>query len=178
MRDISNKEKYVEFFQDKLSKAKVLVLSSCEGVTVDQMTALRKNIRQTGDEIRVVKNTLVKRALHNLNIKDLDKYMEGSTAVTFGYSDPVAPVKTLFDFAGKAQKFVFKAGFMQEKLLSVKELETLSKLPGRTQLLSMLLSTMVGPIRNMLSVCQGPIRKLVYALQAIKEKKEKAGQAG
>ncbi len=174
MRDISKKEQYVKEFKAKLEKAKVVILSSVEGVTVDQMTLVRKNLRQNGDEMRVVKNTLLRRAFHDMKMEGLEKFMTGSTAVIFGYSDPVAPVKTLFDFAEKAQKFQFKAGLLGDSMLTVKQLESLSKLPGRTQLLSMLLSTMVGPIRNMVSVCQGPIRKLVYAVQAIREKKEKA----
>jgi len=173
MVDVTKKTAYVNDFQQKLAKANVVVLASCEGVNVDQMTALRKSIRSSGDELRVVKNTLLVRAFKNANMEQLNPFMTGSTAITFGYSDPVTPVKALFEFAQKAQKFTFKAGFFGGKILTAKELEQLSKLPGRNQLLSMLLSTMVGPIRNMLSVCQGPIRKFVYALDAIKQKKEK-----
>ncbi|RCK79009.1 MAG: LSU ribosomal protein L10p (P0) [Candidatus Ozemobacter sibiricus] len=174
MRDLSKKENYVKEFKAKIEKAKVIVLSSVEGVTVEQITQLRKNLREVGDEIRVVKNTLLRRAFHDMKMEGLEPFMTGSTAVTFGYSDPVAPVKVMFDFAEKAQKFQFKAGLLGNSMLTVKQLEALSKLPGRKELLSMLLSTMVGPIRNLVSVCQGPIRKLVYAVQAIREKKEKA----
>ncbi len=173
MVDVSKKSAYVGEFQKKLEKSKVIVLASCEGVTVDQMTALRKDIRNLGDEMRVVKNTLLRRALQNLGREEFGKLLVGSTAVTFGYNDEASPVKALYEFAEKAPKLKFKGGMLGEKMLSIKDLEALSKLPNRKQLLSMLLSTMIGPIRNMVSVTQGPIRKFVYALQALKEKKEK-----
>jgi len=174
VRNLTKKSAYVDEFEKKIAKAKVMILSSVEGVDVEQMNALRKSIRTLGDESRVVKNTLIKRAMKKLNHEGLNQYLEGSTLVTFGYTDPVAPVKALFDFADKAKKFQFKAGMLGDKVLSVAELEALSKLPGREQLLSMLLSVLQGPMRNMVSVTQGPIRKFVYALQAIKEQKEKA----
>lgn len=174
MKNQAKKAAYIDDFQKKIEKAKVIVVSSIEGVNVEQMTALRKDVRNTGSEMRVVKNTLVQRAFNASGHEGLSPCMTGSVAVTLGYQDAVAPVKALFDFAAKASKLKFKAGMLGDKLLSVADLEALSKLPGREQLLSMLASTMIGPIRNMVSVTQGPIRKMVYALQAIKEQKEKA----
>ena len=177
MVNYTEKTAYVNEFSEKIEKAKVIVLASCEGVNVEQMTDLRKQIRKLGDEVRVVKNTLLQRALQKLGKEELSKFMTGSTAMTFGYQDPAAPVKVLFDFAGKAKKFTFKAGLLGDKMLTPADLEALSKLPGREQLLSMLLSTMQGTIRNFVSVTQGPIRKFVYALQALKDKKEQEGTA-
>ncbi|MBF0499133.1 MAG: 50S ribosomal protein L10 [Candidatus Riflebacteria bacterium] len=174
MVDHSKKNAYIAEFTEKLNKAKVVVLSSVEGVDVEQMNTLRKNIRGIGDECRVVKNTLVARALDGIHHETLAPFLTGSTLMTFGYSDQVAPVKVLFDFADKVKKFTFKSGMLGHKLLTVKELEQLSRLPSRPVLLSMMLSVMQGPMRNMVSVTQGPIRKLVYALSAIREKKEKA----
>ncbi|HNV69597.1 MAG TPA: 50S ribosomal protein L10 [Candidatus Ozemobacteraceae bacterium] len=168
------KAAYVDEFQKKMEKAKVVVLAACEGVTVDEMTRLRREIRKLGDEARVVKNTMLRRACQNLKHENVLPHLTGSTLMTFGYHDPVAPVKALFDFAQKASKLKFKAGLLGDQLLSVQELENLSKLPGREQLLSMLLSCMQGPMRNMVGVLSGVTRKFVYALNAIKEKKEKA----
>ncbi|MFZ4780029.1 MAG: 50S ribosomal protein L10, partial [Terrimicrobiaceae bacterium] len=173
MRDMKVKSDQVDEYQKQISQAKVLVLSSVEGVTVDQMTLLRKNLRKGGDEIKVVKNTMLRRALQNLKMDSLLPHTYGSTAVVMGYQDPVSPVKTLFEFIEKAKKFKFKAGYLGDKLLLVKDLEALSKLPGRKQLLSMVVGAMVGSLRNIVSVTQGPIRKLVYALDAIRQKKEK-----
>jgi large subunit ribosomal protein L10 len=174
MRDLTKKNSYIKLFQEKLEKAKVLVFSNCSGVTVEDINVMRREVRKTGSESRVVKNTLLQRALHNLKIDGLDGFLSGSTLVTFGYEDPVAPVKALFDFADKCKKFSFKGGYLQGKVLDTNQLKSLSTLPGRKELLGMVASVMQGPIRNLVSVTQGPIRKLVYALEAIREQKEKA----
>lgn len=170
-----SKAAYIDEFQKKMEKAKVVVLAGCEGVTVDEMTRLRRDIRKLGDETRVIKNTMLHRACQNLKHDSVLPFLTGSTMMTFGYHDPVAPVKALFDFAQKATKLKFKAGLLGDQFLSVKELENLSKLPGREQLLSMVLSCMQGPIRNMVGVLAAVPRKFLYALNAIKEKKEQAG---
>ncbi|GAB1353855.1 MAG TPA: 50S ribosomal protein L10 [Candidatus Rifleibacterium sp.] len=166
MKDLSNKEAYVKEFSEKLAKSQVVVLASCEGVTVSEMTALRKAVRESGAELRVVKNTLLCRALHTTPMKELEGHMKGNTAVTFGYNDPIAPVKALFDFADKAKKFTFKAGYMEGKLLNVADLTALSKVPGRKELLSMLASAV-----------QGPIRKLAGVLDSLRKKREEASGA-
>ncbi|MEW6713018.1 MAG: 50S ribosomal protein L10, partial [Candidatus Riflebacteria bacterium] len=83
--------------------------------------------------------------------------------VTFGYDDPIAPVKALYEFTQKAKKFTFKAGYMDGKPLTVDQLNALSKIPGRKELLSMLASAV-----------QGPIRKLACVLDALRKKREEA----
>lgn len=165
MKNISHKEEYVKEFQEKLGKAQIVILAACEGVSVADMTALRKAVRESNSEIRVVKNTLLRRALHNANMNELEDHMKGATAVTFGYAEQVAPVKALAEFTKKANKFTFKAGFMDGKPLTVNQLEALSKIPGRTELYSMLASAV-----------QGPIRKLACVLDALREKREGGGE--
>ena len=172
MNIIEKKQEYIKKFQEKLEKSAVIILANCEGVKVNDMTNLRRTIRETNSEIRIVKNTLMARAMNNAGMKELEPHMKGSTAVTFGYEDPVSPVKALFDFAGKSKKFTFKAGYLEGRTLDIAQLKALSTLPSRPELLSMTASCMQGPIRNIVSVCQAPIRKLVYALDAIREKKE------
>ncbi|MGM0599023.1 MAG: 50S ribosomal protein L10 [Candidatus Rifleibacteriota bacterium] len=166
MKDISHKEEYVKKFQDKLDKAKIIVLADCEGVSVDKMTALRKSIREADSEIRVVKNTLLRRAMKNLELAELDEHMKGATAITFGYEeDVVAPAKALFNFTKEAKKFKFKAGYMDGKMLTAEQFATLSQIPGRTELFSMLASAV-----------QGPIRKLACVLDALCKKREEGSE--
>jgi len=161
LKDISHKEAYVKEFAEKLAKSQVVVLANCEGVKVSEMTALRKAVRETGSELRVVKNTLLCRALHTTPMKDLESHMKGSTAVTFGYNDPIAPVKALFEFADKAKKFSFKAGFMDGQTLDLAQLSALSKIPGRKELYGMLASAV-----------QGPIRKFAIVIDSLRKKRE------
>ena len=166
MKDLSIKEAYVKEFQEKLVKAQVVVLANCEGVKVSEMTALRKAVRETGSELRVVKNTLLCRAMHNTPMTGLEGHMKGNTAVTFGYKDAIAPVKALFEFAEKAKKFTFKAGFMDGQLLNIAQLTTLSRIPGRKELYGMLASAV-----------QGPIRKLAGVIDSLRQKREDASGA-
>ena len=166
MKDISHKEAYVKEFAEKLAKSQVVVLASCEGVKVSEMTALRKAVRETGSELRVVKNTLLCRAMHNTPMTALEGHMKGSTAVTFGYKDPIAPVKALFEFADKAKKFTFRAGFMDGQALNVNQLTALSKIPGRKELYGMVASAV-----------QGPIRKFAIVIDSLRKKREEEAVA-
>jgi large subunit ribosomal protein L10 len=164
LKDISKKEAYVSEFKEKLSKSQVVVIASCEGLKVSEATALRKSVRESGSEIRVVKNTLLCRAFNGTPMAGLEDHMVGNIAVTFGYEDPIAPVKVLFDFADKAKKFQFKAGFMDGQLLNVEQLTAISKIPGKKELYGMLASAV-----------QGPIRKFACAIDALRKKREEAG---
>ncbi len=167
MKDNSHKEAYVKEFAEKLSKSQVVVLANCEGVKVSEFTSLRRSVRETGSEIRVVKNTLLCRALQDTPMQGLDQHMKGATAVTFGYDDPIAPVKALFEFAGKAKKFQFKAGFMDGQVLDVEQLTSLSRIPGKKELFGMLASAV-----------QGPIRKFACVIDSLRQKREEeSGEA-
>ncbi|MFA7146836.1 MAG: 50S ribosomal protein L10, partial [Candidatus Riflebacteria bacterium] len=84
MKDISKKEAYVSEFKEKLSKSQVVVIASCEGLKVSEATALRKSVRESGSEIRVVKNTLLCRAFNGTPMAGLEDHMAGNIAVTFG----------------------------------------------------------------------------------------------
>lgn len=166
MKDISKKEAYVQEFKDKLGKSQVVVVATCEGLKVSEVTSLRKSVREAKAEMRVVKNTLLRRALHETPMAELENQMVGNVAVTFGYDDPIAPVKVLFDFADKAKKFQFKAGFMDGQILDVNQLAALSKIPGKKELYSMLASAV-----------QGPIRKFACAIDALRKKREEEAPA-
>ena len=152
---------------EKIKKAQSVVLVDYQGITVNEETELRKKVREAGAEYLVAKNRLFKIALKEAGVEDsFDDLLEGTTAFAFGYTDPVAPAKLVFDLAkdkAKAKKDVFKikGGVLTGKRVEATEVEALAKLPSRDQLLSMLLNSMLGPIR-----------KLAYATVAISDKKE------
>lgn len=152
---------------EKIRKTQSVVLVDYQGITVNEETELRKKVREAGAEYLVAKNRLFKIALKEAGVEDsFDDLLEGTTAFAFGYADPVAPAKLVFDLAkdkAKAKKDVFKikGGLLTGKRVEATEVEALAKLPSRDQLLSMLLNSMLGPIR-----------KLAYATVAIADKKE------
>ena len=152
---------------EKIKKAQSVVLVDYQGISVNDETALRRKMREAGAEYLVTKNRLFKIALKEAGVEDsFEDILEGTTAFAFGYTDPVAPAKIVFDLAkdkAKAKQNIFKikGGVLKGKRVEAEGVEALAKLPSRDQLLSMLLNSMLGPIR-----------KLAYATVAIADKKE------
>ena len=161
------KEKLVAELVEKISKAQSIVLVDYQGLSVNAETALRKTLRENGAEYLVAKNRLFKIALKEAGVTDsFDELLEGTTSFAFGYADPVTPAKTIYELANskemkKAAIFKIKGGVLTGKRVETAGIEALAKLPSRDQLLSMVLNSMLGPIR-----------KLAYAAVAISDKKE------
>lgn len=158
---------------EKIKKAQSVVFVDYQGIKVNEETTLRRQMRECGAEYLVAKNRLFKIALKESGIEDnFDKELEGTTAFAFGYDDPVAPAKVVYDLAkarakakakGKKDIFKIKGGCLTGSKVSIAEVEALAKLPSRDQLLSMVLNSMLGPVR-----------KFAYATVAIADKKESA----
>lgn len=161
------KKELVAELVEKISKAQSIVLVDYQGLSVNAETALRKTLRENGAEYLVAKNRLFKIALKEAGVTDsFEDLLEGTTSFAFGYADPVAPAKAIYDLANskemkKAAIFKIKGGVLTGKRVEADGIEALAKLPSRDQLLSMVLNSMLGPIR-----------KLAYAAVAISDKKE------
>ena len=163
----------IDEIKEKVSSAKSVILTDYMGLNVAEVTKLRAELRNNNVEYKVYKNTLASRAVKELNIEGLDESLKGPTAIAFSFDDPVAPAKVLMDFAKDNEKLQVKAGIVEGKVVTVDDIEALSKLPSREELLSMLLRTMQGPITGFVNVLAGNMRNMVNVLNAIKEQKEK-----
>ena len=163
--NIEAKKQAVSEIVEKLKSAQSMVVVSYKGITVAEVTELRNQFRAAGVEYVVLKNTLVRRALQEMNIEGLDNVLEGPSAFAFGMNDPVSPAKIVYDFIAKAKddRLSVKAGLMGTEVLSVKQVKELSDLPSR----EVLLSRLVGSL-------QAPVAKLVYFLEALR--KQQAGE--
>ena len=168
----AEKEAQVQILKEKLSAAQTVILADYRGVTGEEMTELRKKLRETGTEFRVVKNTLARLAAKEAKIDELDPYLTGPVAMAFGVDDPVAPAKILHTFARDHKNLELKAGLLEKKLLDVKEIEALATLPSREVLLTRLAAAMMGPLRNLGFVLSVPIRNMAYVLDAVREKQQ------
>lgn len=168
------KKRVVEELREKFSTSKSAVLTDFRGLNVAAMTELRKRMREAGVEYKVVKNTLTRIAVGELDLSELDEHLEGPTAVAFGYDDPVTPAKIISDFSKEHENNLpkIKAGVLNGKVISMEEVKALADLPPREVLLGQVLAGMQAPIAGLVNVLQGTIRGLVYALNAIKEQKE------
>ncbi len=162
----------VEDIKGKLSAAKAAILTDYRGMDVAEATALRKKLRAAKVEYRVLKNTLVNRAAQEIGYTGLKPYLEGTTAVAFGYDDPVAVAKAILDFSKDSKHLTVKAGVVEGKVVDEAGVKALANLPSREVLLAMVLSGMQAPLRSWVSVLNAPIRSFAYALDSLRKERE------
>ncbi len=167
----TEKQETVKTFTEKVKNVKAFVLAGYSGLTVAQMTDLRRKLNTSKSSISVIQNRLFKRALKSLAIEGLDEYLKGPVAMASSDVDPVAPAKVLSQFAKDNTKLKLKAGFMDKKVLTLSMLNELANLPSREILLARALGAMSAPATNFVGVLAALPRQLVTVINAIKEKK-------
>lgn len=170
----TEKEKAVASLNSGFSDAKFVSLLAFQGLNVAEISSLRHELRGTGTEFHVVKNTLAKRAIKGTDLEQLEEHFQGSTAVALTNQDPGPPAKILSRFAKDNPKLEVKIGLLEGKTLSKEKVEALSKLPPREVLLSILLGTLKAPTSGLVNVLAGVLTKFMGTLQAIKQEKEKS----
>ena len=162
----------VEELTAALSNAKVIYLADFTGLDVAKVTGLRNKLRDAEVSYQVVKNRLAKRAAAEAGISGLDEHLVGPTAIALTSEDPIAPAKILQDFADEDDTFSIKSGFMDGQILSPNEIEALSKLPSREELLGKVLGSVQSPMYGLAGVLNGLLRNLVGVIGAIEEKQK------
>lgn len=166
------KAEIVQAIQEKVSRSQIGILTDFKGLKVEDMTRLRRQLSDASAELRVVKNTLLRRAgADDSPLAPLLSHSTGPNALTLGFADPVAVTKVLIKFAQEKPQLVIKAGALGGQALTVKDLEALSKLPAREVLLAQLLGVMNGVPTALVSVLAAVIRGLLNVLVALKDKK-------
>ncbi len=158
---IAKKAQEVEEVAAKFSEAASVVVVDYRGLTVEQVTELRKQLRDANVEMKVIKNGILRRAAEKAGLSGMEDVFVGPTAVAFSNEDVVAPAKIMNDFAKNAEALEIKGGVVEGNVSSVEEIVALAKLPNREGLLSMLLS-----------VLQAPVRNVAYAVKAVAEAQE------
>lgn len=171
---LEEKKKQVADLAEKLKAAHTGILVDYKGITVEEDTKLRKELRESGSHYKVVKNTLLGLALKEAGIDGLDSVLEGTTAVAVNTEEYVAPAKILGKFADKNEKFTIKAGFIDGKVVSIDQVKTLASLPSKEVLVAQALRGLNGPISGLVTVLNGTLKGLVVALNAIAEKQQQS----
>ena len=156
----------------KFDKAKIAIVSDYRGLTVSSFEQLRRELKKNDAEIRVAKNTLLRKAIQGTPFEVMNDHLEGTTAITVSYADPVAPAKILTEFAKDHPELQIRSGVLDGKALSVEDLKALSTLPSREVLLSQVLAVMQAVPTSFVRVLNAIPCSFLYALQALKEKKE------
>ena len=157
---IAKKAEQVAIVAEKMKAAASIVVVDSRGLTVDQDTVLRRNLRE-GVEFKVIKNSILSRAAEEAGLEDLKELFVGPSAVAFSNEDVIAPAKVISEFAKDAEALEIKGGVVDGAFTSVEEINALASLPNKEGMLSMLLS-----------VLQAPVRNVAYAVKAVAESKE------
>jgi large subunit ribosomal protein L10 len=161
-------QEQIKIIQEKLDKAASMVVIDYAGAKVKDLTELRAALREAGGEMFVTKNTLIDIAVGKGKVSES---LQGMSAVIFSYNDPVAAIKALVKFHDDKDLLDIKQGFMDGKVLSVEEVKALSKLPGKNELIVMLIQRLKSPGQGLVNVLQASARNLVYVMKAIADKK-------
>jgi large subunit ribosomal protein L10 len=162
----------VSELNESFSKSKFSVVADYCGLTVSQLQNIRIELRKCNSEIRIAKNTLLRRAVTETDSEVLSDDFTGTTAVVMAYDDPVGPAKVLAKFADDHDKFIIRSAALEGAKLGPEELIALSKLPSKEILLGQLLSVFNSVPTGLVQVLSGVPRTFVYGLQAIKDQKE------
>ena len=162
-RVVSREEKELQIKEvaENLQSAASIVVVDYLGLTVAEVTELRKQLREAGVKMEVVKNTMLRRAAEKAELAELNEVFVGPTAIVYSEEEVVAPAKIVAEFAKNAEALTIKGGTIEGEVANVEQIQALAKLPDREGLLSMLLS-----------VLQAPVRNVAYAVKAVADKKE------
>ncbi len=160
-KNLEIKKQVVSDIVKKFQDAQSVIVVSFSGLSVEAVTALRAQFRQNNVEYCVLKNTLVRRALHELNIEGLDDVLNGPSAFAFGMSDPVSPAKIVNDFItkNKTEALQIKAGLMGTEILSDAQIKELATVPSREVLLARLLGRLQSSIAGFVRVLDAIAKK-------------------
>ena len=167
---IEMKAAQVAEIQDKIQRAQSVVVFDYRGLTVEEATALRAEMRKAGVEYDVIKNHMFGRAAEGAQIdSSIEAMLHGPSAFAFGFEDAVAPAKILKEFAKKAKKGEIKGGIVEGKVTSAADMDAIAELPPREVLLSRLLGSMKAPIANLAMVLDQIAKKQGGATEAAAE---------
>ncbi|MEH6584348.1 MAG: 50S ribosomal protein L10 [Halioglobus sp.] len=171
---LEDKKAIVAEVNETATSALSLVIADARGVTVDGMTALRKDARESNVTLRVVRNTLAKRALEGTEYECVNDSLAGPSLFGFSMEDPGAAARLFKDFAKENQLFEVKALAVSGQMLGAEQLDVLAKLPTRDQALALLMSVMKAPATKLVQTMNEVPGKLVRTLAAVRDQKESA----
>lgn len=175
-KNLELKQQVVADIVAMIQEAKSVVIVDYNGLTVEEVTALRAKFRAANVHYVVLKNTLVRRALAQLNITGLDDLLQGPSAFAFSNSDEIAAAKIIAEYTeqDKRNTITIKAGIVENKVINAAGVKALAALPPKEVLVAKLMGTLNAPVTNFVGVLAATLRSFVYAVEAIR--KQKAGE--
>jgi large subunit ribosomal protein L10 len=165
------KTKAIGELKETLGAAKDYIFTDYRGLTVEQITNLRSQLRTKDVEYKVVKNNFARIAFEQLSTPDVSSYLAGPTAVAISPKDPNEVAKILFEFLKEVPALQVKGALIGNSVYNAVQTEAFSKLPGRLELISMLMSVMNAPARNLAAALNDIPSRLVRTIKAVADKK-------
>ena len=167
-----SKVKVIDMSREAFSASRNFIFTEYRGLTVEQITVLRRQLTGKGAHYKVVKNNFARLAFQQLSAPDeVASYLTGPTAIAIAPKDSNEVAKILFDFAKETPALQVKGGLVGHDIYSAKQVEAFSKLPSKLELISMLMSVMNGPARNLAAALNDIPSRLVRTVKAIADKK-------
>ena len=166
-----NKTKAIAELKESLGGSKDFIFTDYRGLTVEQITGLRRQLRAKEVQFKVVKNNFARIAFQQLSAPDVSAFLMGPTALAISQKDSNEVAKVLFDFAREVPALQIKGALVGDSVYNASQTEVFSKLPGRLELISMLMSVMNGPARNLAAALNDIPARLVRTVKAIGDKK-------
>ncbi|HEY4441676.1 MAG TPA: 50S ribosomal protein L10 [Candidatus Elarobacter sp.] len=167
----AKKEATIEELREQIASAKNLFFTNYQGLTVEEISKLRNELRKDGSTYGVVKNTLFKRAAGDELAAQLDAILAGPTGVVFAGEDPVAPAKAIKTFSDSTKPVAVKAAYVDGKLIDAAQVTALAALPSKQELRAKLVGLLAAPSTRLVQVLSANQSALVRVLEAIREKK-------
>ena len=165
------KAETVAAVHQRLKSAKMAIVTEYRGLSVAQITRLRREIRQASGEYHVIKNTLVRRALENTVFGDLEKLLEGPNGWVFAYDDPVVLSKALIKFADDNDKLRIKGGVFEGKFMDTAGVKILSQMPSKPELQARVLAMINAPATQLVRLIQEPGARVVRLMESLRKTK-------
>ena len=171
---LKEKQAIVAEVNETASQALSAVMADYRGVLVDDMTALRKQAREAGVQVRVIRNTLAKRAFEGTEYECMNEVMLGPNILAFSLEDPGAGARVFKDFAKENADFEIKALSVGGKLLPADQIDALAKLPTRDEAIAMLMAVMQAPITKLARTLNDVPGKVTRVVAAVRDQKQEA----
>ncbi len=171
---LKEKQAIVAEVNETASKALSAVMADYRGVSVDDMTSLRKSAREAGVEVRVIRNTLARRAFEGTEFECLSDALLGPNIVAFSIEDPGSAARVFKDFAKDVEAFEIKALSVGGKMLPAEQIDALAKLPTRDQAISLLMAVMMAPVTKLARTLNDVPAKVTRVVAAVRDQKQEA----
>lgn len=167
----AQKNEKIEQIKESFSKAKVAIVSNPTGLSVSEITELRRALQKEGSDYTVLKNTLAIKAIEGTEFECLKDVLKGPSAIAFGFEDQVAPAKVLAKFTKEFEKAAAKGGALDGKLLNESDVKSLSSLPSKEELIAKLLGSINAPASGIVGCTNGVLSALVRAMDQVRQQK-------